>query len=68
MITTIRNIEAIAKVTGQGITAGQTYTIIKANIKEVACFGVESAAWVRLADGSAITIKNAHLAFGLEIA
>lgn len=65
MITTIRNIEAVAQITGQGVIEGQTYTIVKANIKDVDGWGVESAAWVRLENGSAVTVKNAHIIFGL---
>lgn len=64
-MTIIRNIEAIAQVTGQGVIEGQTYNIVKAVIKDVDGWGVESAAWVRLEDGSAITVKNAHIIFGL---
>jgi hypothetical protein len=67
MITTIRNIEAKAQVTGQGVTEGQTYTIIKCNIKEVS-LGVRSSAWVRCRDGSTLTVQNAHIMFGLQIA
>jgi hypothetical protein len=64
MITTIRNIEAKATMTAQGVTEGQTYTIIKANIKEVGS-GVHCAAWVRDENGGALQIENAHIIFGL---
>ena len=64
MITTIRNIEAVAQITGQGVTEGQTYTIIKCNIEEVS-LGVRSSAWVRCEDGSTLTVHNAHIMFGL---
>jgi len=64
MITTIRNIEAVAQITGQGVTEGQTYTIVKANIKEVGS-GVYCAALVRDKNGVALRIENAHIMFGL---
>lgn len=64
MTTTIRNIEAIAKLTGQGLIEGQTYHIVKANIIPNE-WGLRSAAWIRMEDGSHITVKNVHLVFDL---
>jgi hypothetical protein len=64
-ITTHRNISEICKLAGQGLIEGVTYSILKMNIIDRGEF-VESAAWVEV-DGQLITVKNAHLAFGVTV-
>ena len=64
-ITTERNVIKVCKLSGQGLIEGVTYPILKMNIIDRGEF-VESAAWVEV-DGQLITVKNAHLAFGVTV-
>jgi hypothetical protein len=63
-ITTLRNITETCKLAGQGLIEGVTYPILKMNIIDRGEF-IESAAWVQV-DGQTVTVKNAHLAFGVN--
>lgn len=64
--TTLRRITKQAQLDGQGLTAGHSYQIIKANIVQRPGYGVVSAAWIWDEQGTIREIKNAHLAFDLE--
>jgi hypothetical protein len=56
----------VCQLSGQGLTAGQHYTIRKVRITEVPGLGIASVALVQDDDSLLYRVLNAHLAFDLE--